>query len=320
MEVKGVFAGIDVSKASLDVAIWGKEGQRSFSNDEKGITHLVSWLGGLKPALVTLEATGGFEVPVVAALGVAGLPVAVVNPRQVREFARAMGRLAKTDALDAEVIAYFGATLHPEPRTLPDAVAQELAAILARRRQLLGMLTAECNRLQTARTPVGQRIQRHISWLEQEVATLSDDLSRIVRESPIWREKDNLLRSVPGVGPVLSTTLLADLPELGTLNRKQIAALAGVAPLNRDSGSFRGRRMVWGGRPQIRGALYMGALVATRYNPVIRTFYQRLCAAGKPKKMALVACMHKLLTILNAILRHRTPWRQMTPQTIGPCS
>lgn len=320
MQTSKVYTGIDVSKVALDVAVYGKVGRHSFTNDEQGISQLVSWLKGLNPEIVVMEATGGLETPLVAALGVAGVPVAVVNPRQVRDFAKSIGRLAKTDALDAEVIAHFGAVADLKPRPLPDAITRELAAVLARRRQVLDMLTAERNRLGTALSSVTERIRVHILWLEEDLDKLNNDLSHIIRESPAWREKDDLLRSVPGVGPVLSTTLLADLPELGTLNRRQIAALVGVAPFNRDSGMLRGRRTVWGGRTDVRSALYMGTLVATRYNPVIRRFYQHLCASGKMKKVALVACMRKFITILNAILRHHTPWSEPVCLLIGPCS
>jgi len=242
-------------------------------------------------------------------LAAAGLPVVVVNPRQIRDFARAAGRLAKTDTLDAQTLAHFAEVMRPPVRPLPDEQTQRLAAILTRRRQLIEMLTAENNRLASARSPVRKRVQAHIRWLEREVTQTDDDLAQAIRESPLWREKEELLRSVPGVGRVMTMTLLANLPELGTLSGKQIAALAGVAPLNRDSGTWRGKRMVWGGRAQIRAALYMATLVATRCNPVIRAFYRRLCAAGKAKKVALMACMRKLLLILNAMLKQGTPWR-----------
>ena len=255
-----------------------------------------------------MEATGGRQLPVAAALATAGLAVAVVNPRQVRDFARAIGQLAKTDALDAQLLARFAEVVQPTPRPLPDAQAQELSALLARRRQLVGMRTAERNRLDTALPAVRPRIQAHIAWLDDELAALDHDLRDAVQASPLWRERENLLRSVPGVGPTTALTLLAEVPELGHLDRKAIAALVGVAPLACESGTLRGRRVVWGGRARVRAALYMAALVATRHNPTIRAFYQRLCAAGKPKKVALTACMHKLLLILNAILRHHTPW------------
>lgn len=269
---------------------------------------LVERLRGVRPALVVLEATGGLQIPAVAALAAAGLRTVVVNPRQVRQFAGATGRLAKTDAIDAQVLAQFGEAVRPEVRPLPDADSQELSALVNRRRQLIEMLTAEKNRLRLAAKKVRPNIEAHIRWLEGELLDLEGGLGDAIRSSPVWRERDNLLRSVPGVGPVLSSVLLAELPELGRLNRKEIAALAGVAPLNRDSGQFRGRRTVWGGRSHVRTALYMATLVASRYNPTIKSFYQRLLSVGKPKKVALTACMRKLLTILNAMMRHQAPW------------
>jgi transposase len=309
MDTSALYMGIDVAKAQLDIAVRPSGEQWTATNDEAGITTLVARVQTLRPALVVLEATGGRELPVTAALAAAGLSVAVVNPRQVRDFARAIGQLAKTDALDAQVLARFAEVVRPTPRPLPDAQAQELSALLTRRRQLVGMLTAERQRLETASLAVRSRIQTHLTWLEQELAALDRDLHDAVRASPLWREQEDLLRSVPSIGPPTACTLLADLPELGHLSHKAITALVGVAPLNCESGTLRGRRIVWGGRARVRTVLYMATLVATRHNPVIRTFYQRLCAAGKPKKVALVACMHKLLRILNAILRHRTPWR-----------
>jgi transposase len=258
--------------------------------------------------LVVLEATGGYEVAVTAALGTAGVPVAVVNPRQVREFARGIGQLAKTDALDAAVLARFAEVVHPTPRPLPEAQAQELSALLTRRRQLLAMLIAERQRLATALLAVRPHISRHIRFLEAELADLDRQLRDAVQASPLWREQEDLLRSTPGIGPTTALALLAEVPELGQLTRKKIAALVGVAPFPCDSGKLRGRRIIWGGRARVRTALYMATLVATRHNPLIRAFYQRLCAAGKPKKVALVACMRKLLTILNAMVRHHTPW------------
>ena len=302
-----VFVGVDVSKAQLDIAV-RPEGRFAAANDEKGIATTVERLRQMQPTVVVLEATGGFEVPLASALATAGVPVVVVNPRQVRDFAKASGILAKTDLLDAQILAHFAAVMRPVPRPLPDEETQALGAIVARRRQLLEMLTAEKNRLSAAAKPLRKSLRAHISWLEREVAHTNNDLTRAIHASPVWREKDDLLQSTPGVGPVLSTTLLAGLPELGRLDRKQIAALVGVAPLNRDSGTLRGKRTVWGGRAHVRAVLYMAAVVATRYNPVIRTFYQRLCAAGKAKKIALTACMRKLLTILNAMMKHRTPW------------
>jgi transposase len=304
-----VTVGIDVAKARLDVAVRPSGAAWHVPNDEAGLAALVERLTALAPALVVLEATGGLEVPAAAALAAAGLPAAVVNPRQVRDFAKAVGQLAKTDALDAQVLARFGEVVRPAPRPLPDADARALAALVARRRQVLGMLTAERQRLGTARPPVRDRVRAHVAWLEQELADLDDDLRRRVRGSPIWREREDLLRSVPGIGPVVATTLLAELPELGALDRKRLAALVGLAPLNRDSGTLRGKRVVWGGRGRVRAALYMAALVAVRFNPVLRAFYARLLRAGKAKKVALTAAMHKLLLILNAIVHAGTPWR-----------
>jgi transposase len=310
-----VTVGIDVAKARLDVAVRPQEEAWAVPNDEGGIAALVARLAPLAPVLVVLEATGGLEVPAAAALAGAGLPVAVVNPRQVRNFARAVGQLAKTDALDAQILARFGEVVRPAPRPLPDADAQALAALVARRRQVLAMLTAERQRLGTARVPVRDRVRAHIAWLEQELADLDADLRRRVHASPLWRTKEDLLRSVPGIGPVVATTLLAELPELGTLDRKRIAALVGLAPLNRDSGTLRGKRLVWGGRGRVRTALYMAALVAVRHNALLSAFYARLLRAGKAKKVALTACMHKLLLILNAVVRAGAPWRQ--PAAVG---
>jgi transposase len=300
--------GIDVSKAALDIAIrpTGQHWQIPHTND--AIHDLASQLVSLHPFLVVLEATGGLEISLTGALATAGLPIVVVNPRQVRDFAKATGKLAKTDAIDAHVLAHFAEAVRPTPRPLPDAQTQAISAMLARRRQIVAMLTAEKNRLRTANGAVREDLLQHIAWLEERLSKLDTDLRETLRQSPIWREKDNLLQSVPGVGPVLSLTLLAQLPELGTLSRRQIAALVGVAPLNRDSGTLQGKRTIWGGRASVRAALYMGALVASRWNPVLRAFYQRLCAAGKPKKVALTACMRKLLTLLNAMLKHRTLW------------
>jgi transposase len=308
-----VFIGIDVSQARLDLAV--RPGTSwSVQHDEAAIATVVEQLATLHPALIVLEATGGMEIPLTSALATAGLPVVVVNPRQVRDFARASGLLAKTDALDAQVLAQFAEVMRPQPRPLPDPEARALAALLTRRRQLVEMLTAEKNRLLSASSSIRKSLRAHITWLERELQRTDTDLTAAIQQSPVWREKDELLRSVPGVGPVLTSTLLANLPELGTLTNKQIAALVGVAPLNRDSGTLRGRRTVWGGRAQVRAVLYMSAIVAARFNPVIRHFYQRLQRAGKAKKVALTACMRKLLTILNAMLKNRTSWRQMEVQ------
>jgi transposase len=304
-----VYAGIDVSKDRLEVAVRPAGERFDVPNDDAGIDELVGRLGQTRPALVVLESTGGFERSLVAALAASGLAVAVVNPRQTRDFARATGRLAKTDRIDAEVLAHFAEAVRPTPRAVPEEEAYVFGAILARRRQIVEMITAESNRLGTAPRAVRKRIEAHLRWLEKELKRTDDDLDEAIQESPTWRENAALLRSVPGVGPVLCRTLLAELPELGTLTHKQLAALVGLAPLNRDSGTMRGKRAVWGGRSGVRAALYMAALVATRHNPQVKEFYERLLSAGKAKKVALVACMRKLLIILNAVLKHRTPWR-----------
>jgi transposase len=308
-----VTVGIDVAKARLDVAVRPSGEAWQAPNDAAGVAALAARLAGLAPALVVLEATGGLERLAAAELAAAGLPVAVVNPRQVRAFARAVGQLAKTDALDAALLARFGEAVRPPPRPLPDAAQQELAALLARRRQVVVMLTAERQRLAAAGAAVRRRVQAHVDWLARELAALDDDLGQTLRASPAWRAKEDLLRSVPGVGPVVALTLLAELPELGHLDRKRLAALVGVAPLNADSGTRRGKRLVWGGRGRVRAALYMAALTASRYNPVLRAFYQRLLRAGKAKKVALTACMHKLLRILNAIVHAASPWANPAP-------
>jgi transposase len=263
----------------------------------------------LRPTLVVLEATGGLEISLTGAGATAGLPIVVVNPRQVRDFAKATGHLAKTDTLDAQVLAQFAEAVRPTPRALPDVQTQELAARLTRRRQLVEMLVAEKTRRGQASSHIQKQIQVHLTWLERRLRDLDEELATAIRSSPLWREKDELLQSIPGVGPVVATTVLASLPELGILSRQQIAALVGVAPLNRDSGTIRGKRTIWSGRAHVRATLYMAAIVASRCNPMIRAFYHRLCAAGKAKKVALTACMRKLLTVLNAILRTRRPWQ-----------
>ena len=306
----------------MDVAVRPTGKRWVLPYDETGIEGLIPQIVDLEPALVLLEATGGLELPLVAALAAAALPVVVVNPRQVRDFAKATGTLAKTDTLDAGVLAHFADAVRPDVRPLKDAETQVLNSLTARRRQVMTMLVSEKNRLGTASgavspRAVSPRIEAHIAWLEQELSDLDQGLRQTLRRSPVWREKDDLLRTVPGVGPQLSLTLLAHLPELGTLDRKQIAALVGVAPYNRDSGALRGKRAVWGGRSRVRAVLYMGALVASRHNPAIRDFYQRLLAAGKPKKVALVASMRKLLVTLNAMLKHGYPWRDMTQPVVA---
>ena len=296
-----------------------REGEHTFgaTNDPAGMETLLARLLEERPVLVILEATGGFESPVAAALAVAGLPIAVVNPRQARDVARATGRLAKTDRIDAQILARFAQAVRPAPRPVREEEAQALAEITTRPRQLVGMLTAENNRLGAATTKlVRKRLQVHIRWLEKELSRIDRDLEEAINESPTWRENEELLGGVPGVGPVVARRLLAELPELGSLPPKQLAALVGVAPLNRDSGVFRGRRAVWGGRATVRAPLYMGALVATRHNPQIKEFYERLLGSGKPRKVALMVCMRKLLIILNAMLKNRTPWR--SPQSLAP--
>jgi len=303
------FVGIDVSKATLDIAVCPGGERWSTANEGEAISKLAKQLNAVNPSLIVMEATGGLETLAASMLTLAGLSVAVVNPRQTRDFAKAMGVLAKTDALDARVLATFAEKVRPAVRPLADAQTQELEALVGRRRQVVEMLVAERNRLYTATLSVRPRLKEHIQWLEQELKDLDRDLRQAIRSSPMWRAKDKLLRSVPGVGPVLSYTLLAELRELGQLDRKQIAALVGVAPLNRDSGKMRGKRCIWGGRAHVRAVLYMGALIGTRHNPVLRAFYQRLRAAGKAPKVAIVACMRKLLTILNAMIKHGTSWQ-----------
>ena len=301
------WSGIDVAKAWLDVATSDEPVWR-VANDVAGIATLVAQLTAQRPRLIVLEATGGYETAVTAALVAAGLAVAVVNPRQVRDFAKATGQLAKSDALDARVLALFAARVQPTPRPLPDAVAAELAALLARRRQVLEMRTAEQHRRPTLAPRLRPALDAQVVWLSQQLAELDGELDRTLRDSPVWRAKEDLLRSIPGIGPVVARTLLGELPELGCLDRGEVAALAGVAPLNQDSGRRRGKRRTWGGRAPVRAALYMAAVTATRCNPTIRALYTRLRAAGKPAKVALVACMRKLLLIANAILRDATPW------------
>ena len=305
---EGQVVGIDVAKDWLDVAVHPGGEQWRVTQDREGLAELVQRLAVLAPDLIVLEASGGYERVAVSLLGEAGLPVAVVNPRPVRDFARSQGILAKTDRLDAGVIARYGLVsgVKPQPPAAPEDL--DMAALIARRRQLIQMRTAEVQRLAPARTNVRERIERVINMLDRELADLDRDLGQHVGQSPQWQERERLLRSVPGVGPTLSTTLLAELPELGALSHKAIASLVGLAPMARDSGLSHGPRFCWGGRARVRAALYMPTVAALRCNPVLRDLYLRLVAQHKPKKVALVACMHKLLTILNAILRHNTPW------------
>lgn len=308
MQTPLVCVGIDISKARLDVHVRPSGTSTSVSYDAAGITALIGPLSEVPPTRIVVEATGGLERPRLRALVDAALPVIVVNPRQIRDFAKATGQLAKTDALDAQVLARFAEVIQPALRVLPDAQTQALAALLARCRQVLAMQRAEQNRLDRTPDRVRKRIAVHLRWLRAELARVDAELDDRIQHSSMWREREDLLQSVPGIGPVMSRTMLAELPELGLLNRKQIAALVGGAPFNRDSGRLRGHRTIWGGRAPVRTALDMAALVATRWNPVIRAFYQRLRTAGKAPKVALVAAMRKLLTILNAMVHHGTPW------------
>jgi transposase len=303
-----MFFGIDVSKKQLDVASHPKKYQAQFSNDADGREALVEALRQQVPTLIVMEATGGLELEAAAALATAGLPVAVINPRHARDFAKAIGLLAKTDQVDAWALARFAEAVKPEQRALKDEGLRALEEVLTRRRQLVDMMTAEKNRKKQASEAMTKEIDEHINWLEQRIKKADLDLGRAVKASPVWKAKTDLLRSVPGIGAVGMMTLLTELPELGTLDRRAIAALVGVCPFNRDSGSLRGKRSIWGGRSSVRAVLYMTTLVATRWNPVIRQFYQKLLNAGKLKKVALVACMRKLLVILNSMVRNNTEW------------
>jgi len=312
MSTSGSFIGIDIAKTQLDLAVHGAGAPWQVAYDSAGLNQVVTQLRTLAPTLIVVEATGGLETRLVSALLATSLPVAVVNPRQVRAFAHAAGILAKTDRLDAQVLAQFAATMQPTPRPQPDAATQQLSAVLARRQQVVDMLTAEKNRLsQQLESALRKRLRAHITWLTKELERTEQELTQLIQQSPAWRAQDELLQSAKGVGPVFSQTLLAEVPELGQLNRKQMAALIGVAPFNRESGGYRGKRRIWGGRARVRAVLYMGALVATRHNPVIKAFYERLLAAGKEKKVALTACMRKLLTILNAMIKQQTKWQDI---------
>lgn len=311
MESNAIAVGIDVGKHEVVIAVTPTGEQWTSPTGPDALEHTMARIAALQPAVVVLEATGGYEAPIAAAGVAAALPIVIVNPRQVRAFALALGRTAKTDAIDAQVLADFGRRVEPVIRPLPDADTQALAASIARRRQLVDMLIAERQRLaQATARPIQRDLRTHIRWLERRIIDVDDDLTGRIQGSPLWRVHENLLRSVPGIGPTVARTLLAELPELGTLDRRAIAALVGVAPMNRDSGQSRGRRMIRGGRTSVRNALYMAALVATRFNPPLRLVYQRLRTAGKPAKVALVAVMRKLLAIVNAMIKHQTTWQQ----------
>lgn len=303
-----VFAGIDVSKDRLDVAVLPSGEICSFDHDEAGMEALARKLGELHLESVIVEATGGLERTLVAILAAAAIPVIVVNPRQVRDFAKATGQLAKTDSIDATILALFGQRVRPELRQLPDEETQALEALLVRRRQIIDMLVAENNRVDLASPRIAKDLKAHIRFLEKRLENVDAEIDAAIKNSPVWRTKDKLLRSVPGVGPVLSRTLLAELPELGRLSNKEISKLVGVAPLNRDSGRFRGTRRIWGGRASVRSVLYMAAFSATRWNPVIRPYYERLIGRGKAHKVALVACMRKLLITLNSMAKSGQHW------------
>ena len=311
------WVGIDVSKATLDVGVYPSGAHWQVAHRPTAWDALAEQLIGLAPERIVLEASGGYEAVVVASLVAHDLPVVVVNPRQVRDFARATGQFAKTDRIDAHILARFGEAIRPNLRALPDATTRGVRAVVSRRRQLQEMLTAEQNRLVSAAVqdvaePLRDQLSEHIDWLRRQLADLDDDLHRQLQASPVWRQREDLLRTIPGIGPVTSAMLLAHVPELGQLDRKAIAKLVGVAPLNDDSGTQHGRRHIWGGRSAVRAVLYMAALVATRCNPSLRDFYTRLRQAGKPAKVALVACMRKLLVLCNSVLRTRTPWRAVT--------
>jgi len=304
------FIGIDVSKQLLEVAVHESDYQFRCANKTSGFAELIGELIRLRPALIVLEATGGLEIPVTAALQAAGLPVVVINPRQVRDFAKATGQLAKTDRLDARVLAHFAAAIKPPLRPIKSADELELDALVGRRGQLVEILIAEKNRRGSAATDtVREEIDEHIDWLDQRIAALDEQLKGMLKTSAVWQSNDAILQSVPGIGPVVSVSMLAELPELGTLNRQRISKLVGVAPLNRDSGPQRGSRHIYGGRKRVRSMLYMATLSATRFNPVIKEFYQRLLAKHKPFKVAITACMRKLLAIINVMIRDRTHWK-----------
>lgn len=313
------YIGIDVAKDSMEVAVHESQEKWSFTNDETGIAKLITRMKKLKLSLIVMEATGGYEVAVAAELHSLSFPVAVVNPRHIRDFARSVGILAKTDALDAKVIARYAAMVQPTPRSLPTEETRRLGVIMMRRRQIVAMRTAEKNRLHQADPAIKGRIKVHITWLEQELDDINKELKQMIESNPEWKEKSDIIQSVPGVGQNLAMTILSDFPELGQLNRKQAAALSGVAPFNRDSGAMRGKRSIWGGRGVVRTAVYMSIISAIRFNPQIKVFYQRMVQAGKIRKVAMVACMRKLLCILNVMLKNHASWNYAAHQPMVPC-
>jgi transposase len=316
---KGTYVGIDVAKDSMEVMAHEGIEHWNFNNDERGLAKLITKMKKLSPCLIVMEATGGYEVTIAAELHSGGFPVAVVNPRYIRDFAKSIGILAKTDILDARVIARYAATIKPTPRVLPAEETRRLGSIMMRRRQIVAMRTAEKNRLHQADPAVRKRIKAHVTWLEQEMDDINKELKQTIESNPEWKEKSDIIQSVPGAGPNLAITILSDFPELGRLNRKQAAALSGVAPFNRDSGKKRGKRCICGGRGVVRTAAYMSTISAVRFNPLLKLFYKRLIEAGKFRKVALVACMRKLLCILNAMLKNHTTWDCRVHQLIGPC-
>jgi len=303
------FIGVDVSKDKLDVAVYPTNELFAVDNNQSGADELIQMLQNFHPALIVFESTGGYELLAATTLYTAELPVVIINARQVRDFAKSVGKLAKTDAIDAKVIAHFASAVRPELRALKDKITRELAALVTRRRQLVEMIVAESNRLPSATKPNCRDIKTHIRWLKKRLAQIDTQIKGQVSKSPIFCKKDKILQSTPGVGPTTSATLICNVPELGTLNRKKIAALIGLAPMNRDSGRFRGRRMIWGGRAHVRAVLYMSTLSAVQFNPIIHQFYNRLREAGKCHKVAMTACMRKLLTILNAMVRDQQCWQ-----------
>jgi transposase len=312
MEKQDIFVGIDISKKHLDISVRPTGQKWRMNNNDTDISALAEKLKALAPKLIVLEATGGLEMPLANTLFAEALPVVVVNPRQIRDFAKATGRLAKTDSIDADVLAHFAEAVKPTPTQLPDEEVQKLKAQIKRRKQIVDMITEETNRLKSAPSYMHEDIKKHIDWLKKELKNIDKLLSKNIKLNHIWKKKDDIFQSVPGIGSVVSTTLIACLPELGTLTNKQISALVGVAPFNCDSGKMRGKRRIWGGRADVRSVLYMAVISAIRWNPIIKAFYNRLIEAGKAVKVALTACMHKLIIILNAMAKSGTAWQPIS--------